>query len=145
VEFSSGGPDSGIYKTTDGGAHWVNITHNPGLPAGIFGNVGLAVAPSNPNVVYALIQADYQPGHPGGLFRSENAGRSWTLMNDSLDITQRAFYYMRVYVDPKDANTIYLPMWMFTFLMTAAGSSPLCIRRTATITHSGSIRITLSF
>ena len=107
--FSSGGPDSGIYKTTDGGAHWVNITHNPGLPAGIFGNVGLAVAPSNPNVVYALIQADYQPGHPGGLFRSENAGRSWTLMNDSLDITQRAFYYMRVYVDPKDANTIYLP------------------------------------
>ena len=107
--FSSGGPGSGIYKTTDGGSHWTNISHSSGLPAGIFGKVGIAVAPSKPNVVYALIQADYKPGKPGGLFRSDNGGQSWTLMNDSLDITQRAFYYMRVYVDPKDANTIYLP------------------------------------
>lgn len=107
--FSSGGPGSGIYKTTDGGKTWDNITHNRGLPTGIFGKVGLAVAPSNPNVVYALIQTKYKPGHPGGLFRSENGGRSWTLMNDSLNITQRAFYYMRVYVDPRNPNTIYLP------------------------------------
>jgi photosystem II stability/assembly factor-like uncharacterized protein len=107
--FSSGGPGSGIYKTTDGGAHWTNISHNQGLPSGIFGKVGIAVAPSKPNVVYALIQAKYKPGHPGGLFRSEDGGKTWKLMNDSLDITQRAFYYMRVYVDPKDANTIYLP------------------------------------
>jgi photosystem II stability/assembly factor-like uncharacterized protein len=107
--FSSGGPGSGIYKTTDGGAHWTNITHNSGLPSGIFGKVGVAVAPSDPNVVYALVQANYKPGHPGGLFRSDNGGQSWKLMNDSLDITQRAYYYMRVYVDPKDANTIYLP------------------------------------
>ncbi|MGH8399212.1 MAG: WD40/YVTN/BNR-like repeat-containing protein, partial [Gammaproteobacteria bacterium] len=107
--FSSGGPGSGIYKTTDGGAHWTNITHNQGLPTGIFGKVGIAVAPSNPNVVYALIQADYKPGHPGGLFRSDNGGQSWKLINDSLNITQRSFYYMRVYVSPKDPNTIYLP------------------------------------
>jgi photosystem II stability/assembly factor-like uncharacterized protein len=108
--LSSGGPGSGIYKTTDGGAHWVNITHNQGLPTGIFGKVGLAVAPSAPNVVYALIQAETNvPGKPGGLFRSDNGGQSWTLMNNSLDITQRAFYYARVFVDPQDANTIYLP------------------------------------
>ena len=107
--FSSGGPGSGIYKTTDGGTHWRNISRNPGLPGGIFGKVGLAVAPSDSSVVYALVQANYKPGHPGGLFRSDDGGQSWKLMNDSLDITQRAFYYNTVYVDPKDANTIYLP------------------------------------
>jgi len=107
--FSSGGPGSGIYKSTDGGAHWKNISRNPGLPSGIFGKVGLAVAPSDGNVVYALIQANYKPGHPGGLFRSDDGGQSWKLTNDSLDITQRAFYYNTVYVDPKDPNTIYLP------------------------------------
>jgi photosystem II stability/assembly factor-like uncharacterized protein len=106
--FSSGGPGSGIYKTTDGGANWTNISHQPGLPTGIFGKVGIAVAPSRPNVVYALIQADYQ-GQAGGLFRSDDAGQSWKLINNSMDITQRAFYYMRVYVDPKDPDTIYLP------------------------------------
>ncbi len=106
--FSSGGPGSGLYKTTNGGATWINITHRPGLPTGIFGKVGIAVAPSQPNILYALIQADYK-GQAGGLFRSDNAGRSWKLINNSMNITQRAFYYMNVYVDPKDPNTIYLP------------------------------------
>ena len=106
--FSSGGSGSGIYKTTDGGTNWTNISHSQGLPTGIFGRVGIAVAPSSPSVVYALIQADYQ-GQAGGLFRSDNAGQSWTLQNNSMDITQRAFYYSNVYVDPKDPNTIYLP------------------------------------
>jgi len=106
--FSSGGPGSGIYKTTDGGANWSNITHNPGLPTGIFGKVGIAVAPSSPNVVYALIQAEYK-GQAGGLFRSDDGGQNWKLVNNSMDITQRAFYYSYVYIDPKDANTIYLP------------------------------------
>jgi len=106
--FSSGGPGSGIYKSTDGGASWTNISHRPGLPTGIFGKSGIAVAPSQPNVVYALIQANYK-GQAGGLFRSDDAGQSWKLVNNSMDITQRAFYYMTVFVDPKDANTIYLP------------------------------------
>lgn len=105
----SGGPGSGIYKTTDGGAHWINITRNPGLPSGIMGKVGVAVAPSDPNVVYALVQAKVSRGHPGALYRSDNAGKTWRMINDSLNITQRAFYYGRVYVDPKNANTIYLP------------------------------------
>jgi photosystem II stability/assembly factor-like uncharacterized protein len=106
--FSSGGRGSGIYQTTDGGTTWADISHRPGLPAGIFGKVGLAVAPSQPGVVYALIQADYK-GQAGGLFRSDDAGQSWKLINNSMDITQRAFYYMTVFVDPKDPNTIYLP------------------------------------
>lgn len=106
--FSSGGPGSGIYETTDAGNHWKNITHNKGLPVGIFGRVGLAIAPSNPQVMYAIVQAKYK-GQAGGLFRSVNAGRSWKLVNNSMDLTQRAFYYSTVYVDPKDENTIYLP------------------------------------
>ncbi|HEX3986289.1 MAG TPA: hypothetical protein VHX13_06725 [Acidobacteriaceae bacterium] len=106
--FSSGGPGSGIYKTTDGGANWTNISHSQGLPTGIFGRTGIAVAPSQPSVVYALIQADYK-GQAGGLFRSDDAGQTWKLVNNSMDITQRAFYYSEVYVDPKDPDTIYLP------------------------------------
>ena len=106
--FSSGGPGSGIYKTTDGGAKWTNISHRPGLPTGIFGRVGIAVAPSRPNTVYALIQADYK-GQAGALFRSDDAGQNWTMVNNSMNITQRAFYYMNVFVDPKDPETIYLP------------------------------------
>ncbi|MGH8289742.1 MAG: glycosyl hydrolase [Steroidobacteraceae bacterium] len=106
--FSSGGKGSGIYQSTDGGATWFDISHRPGLPSSIFGKVGLAVAPSQPNVVYALIQASYK-GQAGGLFRSDNAGQSWKLMSLNNNITQRAFYYMTVYVDPKDPNTIYLP------------------------------------
>ena len=106
--LSSGGPGSGIYKTTDGGAHWSNLTHKPGLPQGISGNVNVAVAPSDPNVVYVMMQVKYR-GEIGGLFRSDDGGQTWKLMNNSPDITQRAMYYMRVYVDPKDPNTVYLP------------------------------------
>jgi photosystem II stability/assembly factor-like uncharacterized protein len=106
--LSSGGPGSGLYKTTDGGATWTNISHHSGLPPGIWGKVTVAVAPSDPNVVYTLMQVKYR-GEIGGLFRSDDAGKSWTLMNNSPAITQRAMYYMRVYVDPKDPNTVYLP------------------------------------
>ncbi len=106
--LSSGGPGSGIYKTTDGGARWTNISHNPGLPPGIWGKVTVAVAPSDPDVVYTVIQVKYR-GQIGGLFRSDNGGQSWKLMNNSPAITQRAMYYMRVYVDPKNPNLIYLP------------------------------------
>jgi photosystem II stability/assembly factor-like uncharacterized protein len=106
--LSSGGPGSGVYKTTDGGAHWTNLTHKPGMPPGISGNVDVAVAPSDPNVVYTMMQVKYR-GEIGGLFRSDDGGQSWKLMNNSPDITQRAMYYMRVYVDPKDPNTVYLP------------------------------------
>ncbi len=106
--FSSGGAGSGIFKTTDGGATWTNISHRPGLPTGIFGRVGIALAPSNPKVVYALIQGQYKD-QAGGLFKSDDAGQTWSLVNNSMDITQRAFYYSNVFVDPKDANTIYVP------------------------------------
>ncbi|MGH8321191.1 MAG: VPS10 domain-containing protein, partial [Gammaproteobacteria bacterium] len=101
--FSSGGPGSGIYESTDGGSHWRNISHNTGLPTGIFGRIGLAIAPSDPNVLYTIIQAKYQD-KDGGVFRSDNAGQSWKLVNSDMSLTQRAFYYSTLYVDPKDPN-----------------------------------------
>lgn len=105
--FSSGGPDSGIYKSTDGGATWRNITHNPGLPTGIIGKASLAVAPSDPNVVYAMVQARVA-GQAGALFRSDDAGTTWKLVNAEQEISQRAFYSGRVWLDPKDPNTLYI-------------------------------------
>jgi photosystem II stability/assembly factor-like uncharacterized protein len=105
--FSSGGPDSGIYKSTDGGTTWRNITHNPGLPKGIIGKASLAVAASDPNVVYAMVQARVA-GQAGALFRSDDAGNTWKMVNAEQEISQRAFYSGQVWVDPKDANTLYI-------------------------------------
>lgn len=110
-DLISGGPGSGIYKTTDGGDHWTEITHHPGLPNGIIGNVGLAVSPADHQLVWAMIESD-----SGGLFRSGNAGATWTRVNDannkSLDGMGphwRPFYFSKVIADPVDINTLYLP------------------------------------
>lgn len=102
--LSSGGPGSGIYKTTDGGAHWTNITRNPGLPQTVLGRIGLSIAASKPDIVYAIIQAK-----DGGVFRSDDAGATWKRVNDEMKLRQRAFYYMTIYVDPKDPDTVYAP------------------------------------
>ncbi len=100
----SGGPGSGIYKTTDGGAHWTNISRNPGLPTGVLGRMGVTIAASNPKIVYAIIQAKH-----GGVFRSDDAGATWKRVNNKMSLRQRAFYYMTIYADPKDPNTVYVP------------------------------------
>lgn len=102
--LSSGGPGSGIYKTTDGGGHWTNLSHNQGLPQTVLGRVGLSVAASNPKIVYAIIQSK-----GGGVFRSEDAGATWSRVNSEWKLRQRAFYYMTIYADPKDPNTVYAP------------------------------------
>ncbi|MEO6878397.1 MAG: glycosyl hydrolase, partial [Gemmatimonadaceae bacterium] len=101
--MTAGGHGDGIFKTTDGGDHWTEITHNPGLPTGLIGNVGMAISPANPNRVWALIENE--PG--GGVYRSDNAGASWTLLNQSRDLRQRAWYFGRLFADPKDTNTVY--------------------------------------
>ncbi|MEO6969011.1 MAG: hypothetical protein ABI132_11255 [Rhodanobacteraceae bacterium] len=102
--LASGGPGSGIYKTTDGGAHWTNITDHAGLPKGVLGKIGLAVAASKPNVVYSTIQAK-----DGGVFRSDDGGANWKQVNAQWKLRQRAFYYMAIFVDPKDPDTVYMP------------------------------------
>lgn len=100
----SGGPGSGLYKSTDGGLSWKTI-HN-GLPDEK-GKMAIAVAPSNPEKVYALIESDSQKDL-GGLFVSNNGGDSWSRVSDDNRLTQRAWYYIEVFVDPKNENKVYV-------------------------------------
>jgi photosystem II stability/assembly factor-like uncharacterized protein len=101
-EMSSGGPGSGIFKSTDGGDHWTEISRNPGLPKGTLGKIGLTVSGADSNRVYAQIEAE-----DGGFFLSDDAGATWTKMTDRRDLRQRAFYYSRVFADPKVKDTVY--------------------------------------
>ncbi|OYV85771.1 MAG: hypothetical protein B7Z73_12915, partial [Planctomycetia bacterium 21-64-5] len=100
----SGGAGSGIYKTTDGGVHWTNISRHPGLPQEMLGKIGITVAASDPDVVYATIQAK-----DGGVFRSGDGGATWKRVNQEWKLRQRAFYYMAIFADPTNPNTVYMP------------------------------------
>ncbi|HEU4990773.1 MAG TPA: glycosyl hydrolase [Gemmatimonadaceae bacterium] len=101
--FSSGGVGSTMYKTTDGGAHWTELKNNPGLPAGMWGNSGLAISDANPKIVWALIEAKQ-----GGLYKSSDGGATWQFVNGDNEIKQRAWYYMKVTADPSDTNVLYI-------------------------------------
>ncbi len=100
--MSSGGPGGGIFKSTDGGEHWTDLSKSPGLPKGITGNIGLTISPANPNRLWTLIEAD-----DGGVFRSDDGGATWSKTNEARNLRQRAWYYSRVFADPKDANVVY--------------------------------------
>jgi photosystem II stability/assembly factor-like uncharacterized protein len=102
-QMSSGGPGSGLFKSTDGGETWTEITRAPGMPSGLIGKVGVAVSSANPNRVFALVENEN-----GGLFRSDDAGKTWALINGDRNIRQRAFYYSRVTADHKNADVVYL-------------------------------------
>jgi photosystem II stability/assembly factor-like uncharacterized protein len=103
--LNSGGPGSGIFKSIDGGETWTEITRNPGLPKGMIGNIGLAVSGAKSSRVWAIIEAD---GEDGGVYRSDDAGATWTKLNTERKLRQRAWYYTRIYADPKDTNRVYV-------------------------------------
>ena len=102
--MSSGGPGSGLFKSTDGGDSWIEITRNPGLPAGLWGKSGVAVSGADGNRVYALIENEAA----GGLYVSDDAGANWKLINDNRNMRQRAFYYTRLNADPVEKDTVYI-------------------------------------
>ena len=111
-KFTSGGPDSGLYKSTDGGDTWTDITCNQGLPEGAKGRIGVAASPAKPGRVWAIIEAEKR-----GLYRSDDGGETWEHVNDDGNLLQRPWYYAHVYADPQDANTCYvlnLNMWKST-------------------------------
>jgi photosystem II stability/assembly factor-like uncharacterized protein len=97
----SGGPGSGLYKSTDGGNTWLKLTK--GLPEGPLGKIGVAISPAAPQRVWALVEAD-----KGGLYRSDNGGKKFRRITDNHELIQRAWYYTHVDADPRDPNTVYV-------------------------------------
>lgn len=107
--FESGGEGSSMFKSTDGGDTWTEITRNKGLPQSIIGINCITVSPQNPDRIWAIIEAE-----EGGVFRSEDAGETWTRVNEERSLRQRAWYYTRIYADPADEDTVWVlnvEMW----------------------------------
>jgi hypothetical protein len=99
--FSSGGPGSGLYRSTDGGVTWTRLAGN-GLPAGILGRIHVSVSGADSRRVYAMIEAA-----DGGLYRSDDAGVHWQRVNDDGRLSQRAWYFSTILADPKNVDTVY--------------------------------------
>ena len=104
--FRSGGPGSGLFKSTDGGDHWTELTsaNNKGMPEKPYGRIAVAVAPGKPNVVYANIESK-----KSALFRSDDGGSTWNKLDASQYMTWRSFYFGNLIVDPKDENKLFKP------------------------------------
>jgi len=103
--LQSGGPGSALWKTTDGGDTWTKV-EGPGWPTGELGRIGIAISQSDPDIIYALVEAEAYEGNPRptGLYRSTDGGRTWEQMNE---VDVRPFYYSQVRVDPSDPNRVY--------------------------------------
>ena len=110
--MNSGGPDSSLYRTTDGGDSWTEITNNPGLPKGTKGKIGISISPAKSGRIWAIIEAE-----EAGLYRSDNGGESWVKTSGNRDLIHRPWYYCHVFADPQHADTVYitnLQMWKST-------------------------------
>jgi photosystem II stability/assembly factor-like uncharacterized protein len=110
--FTSGGPDSGLHRSTDGGDTWTDITSNRGLPAGPLGRIGVAVSPAKAGRVWAIVEAK-----DGGIYRSDDGGDTWERVSDDGNVLHRPWYYSHVYADPMDPETLYalaINMWRST-------------------------------
>ena len=101
--FNSGGEGSGLYSTYDGGETWKKISSEDGLPKGTLGRIGVAISPSKPNVIYALIEAK-----KNALYKSIDGGNQWEMVSDNMDeIGNRPFYYADIYVDSQNENRLF--------------------------------------
>ncbi|HEV8150047.1 MAG TPA: glycosyl hydrolase [Gemmatimonadales bacterium] len=101
----AGGGRSGLWKSSDGGDSWKELSFNPGIPERPLGKIGLSVSPANPRRIYASIEA---PDSAGGIFRSDDAGATWTRTSADPKFHVRAWYYSAITADPSDENTVYV-------------------------------------
>ncbi len=101
--MDSGGPGSKLWKSIDGGDNWTNITGNEGLPKETLGIIGVTVSPANSNRLWCIIEAKN-----GGVFKSDDAGLTWTKVSENRELRQRAWYYTRIYADTKDTAKVYV-------------------------------------
>ncbi len=101
--MDSGGPGSNLWKSTDGGDNWEQITNRPGLPEGTLGIIGVTVSPVNSDRVWTIIEAEN-----GGVFRSDDAGKTWIKTSADRRLRQRAWYYSRIYADTENADRVYV-------------------------------------
>ena len=111
-ELVSGGPDSGLWKSTDGGDSWTDISRNPGLPQeGLLGKIGVSVSPARPSRLWAIVEAE---GEKSGVYRSDDRGATWAHLTNNQDLLNRPWYYLHIFADPQDPDTVYvnnLKMW----------------------------------
>jgi photosystem II stability/assembly factor-like uncharacterized protein len=99
----SGGPDSGIWRSLDGGDTWTDITRNPGMSTKLLGRIGVTASPAQPGRVWALVEAE-----DGAMFRSDNYGDTWERLCDDADLRRRPWYYMHAYADPQNPNVVWV-------------------------------------
>ena len=97
-----GGPECSLYKSSDGGQTWEELSENPGFTKRPLGKIGITVSGANSNKLWALVESEN-----GGVYASEDAGKTWKLVNEDRKLRQRAFYYSRIYADPQDENIVY--------------------------------------
>ncbi|MGI9148353.1 MAG: VPS10 domain-containing protein [Chloroflexota bacterium] len=100
---SSGGEDSGIWRSLDGGDTWTELSRNKGLPEGVLGRIGITASPAQPGRVWALVEAD-----DGAMFRSDDYGETWQRLSEDMELRRRPWYYMHAYADPQDPNTVWV-------------------------------------
>lgn len=101
--MDSGGPDSKLWKSTDGGDTWENLSDKPGMPSGINGIIGVTVSPQNSNRIWAIIE-----NKEGGVYRSDDGGKTWARINQDRALLQRAWYYCRIYADSQNEDIVYV-------------------------------------
>ena len=101
--LNSGGPGSGLFKSSDGGDTWQEISRNKGLPRGVLGKIGVCVTGAQRDRVYAIVEAE-----DGAVFRSDDAGDTWDRLSDRHELRERAWYYQHIIADPRDADTVWV-------------------------------------
>ncbi len=102
-DLVSGGNGCGLYKSVDGGDHWISLSQNPGMPKGLLGKIMVAVSPVDDDLLYVLVE-----NTNGGLFKSSDGGKSWSKLPDNNNLTQRPWYFSQIFCDAKDTRTLYI-------------------------------------